>query len=89
MVASVFLRMWNKILREGNMETKCGEETEGKVIQRLPHLGIYPIYRHPNQIVLRMPTIICLQEPDIAVSLVALPEPGKYRGRCLQPMVAI
>jgi hypothetical protein len=28
------------------METKCGAETEGKAIQRLPHLGIHPIYRH-------------------------------------------
>ena len=25
------------------METKCGAETEGKAIQRLPHLGIHPI----------------------------------------------
>jgi hypothetical protein len=26
------------------MESKCGAETEGKNIQRLPHLGIHPIY---------------------------------------------
>jgi hypothetical protein len=25
---------------------KCGAETEGKAIQRLPHLGIHPIYSH-------------------------------------------
>ena len=29
----------------------CGAETEGKAIQRLPHLGIYPIYRHQTQTV--------------------------------------
>jgi hypothetical protein len=34
----------NKILTGGNMETKCGAETEGKAIQRLPHLVIHPIY---------------------------------------------
>ena len=29
---SVLLRRGNKILTEGNMETKCGAETEGKAI---------------------------------------------------------
>jgi hypothetical protein len=38
--ASVLLRRGNKILMGTNMETKCGAETEGKAIQRLPHLGI-------------------------------------------------
>jgi hypothetical protein len=42
--ASVLLRRRNKILTGGNMETKCGVETEGKAIQRLPHLWIHPIY---------------------------------------------
>jgi hypothetical protein len=40
--ASVLLRRGNKILMGENMETKCGAETEGKAIQRLPHLGIQP-----------------------------------------------
>ena len=44
--ASVLLRRGNKILTGGNMETKYGAETEGKAIQRLPHLGIHPIYSH-------------------------------------------
>jgi hypothetical protein len=44
MDASLLLRRGNKILTGGKMETKCGAETEGKVIQRLPHLGIHPIY---------------------------------------------
>jgi hypothetical protein len=41
--ASVLLRRGNKILMGGNTETKCGAETEGKNIQRLPHLEIYLI----------------------------------------------
>jgi hypothetical protein len=40
--ASVFLRRGNKILMGGDTETKYGAETEGKTIQRLPHLGIHP-----------------------------------------------
>ena len=44
--ASVLLRRGNKILMGGNTETKCGAETKGKDIQRLPHLGIHPICSH-------------------------------------------
>ena len=44
--ASVFLRSVNEILTGGNMETRCGAETEAKAIQRLPHLGIHPIHSH-------------------------------------------
>jgi hypothetical protein len=36
-------------LSKGNTETKCGAVTERKAIQRLPHLGIHPIYRHQIQ----------------------------------------
>jgi hypothetical protein len=50
---SVLLRRGNKILT-GNMQTKCGAETEGKAIQRLPHLGIHHIYRHQTRTLLRM-----------------------------------
>jgi hypothetical protein len=39
----LLLRKWNKILTEINMETRCGAETEGKSIQRLPHPRIHPI----------------------------------------------
>jgi hypothetical protein len=42
MDGSVLLRRGNKILKAGNMDTKCGTETEGKTFQRLPHLGIHP-----------------------------------------------
>jgi hypothetical protein len=31
------------------MDTKCGTKTEGKAIQRLPHLGIHPIYSYQTQ----------------------------------------
>ena len=39
----VLLRRGNKI-PTGDTETKCEAETEGKIIQRLPLLGIHPIY---------------------------------------------
>jgi hypothetical protein len=39
---SVLLRRRNKILMGGNTETKCGAETEGKAIQRLPTWGFIP-----------------------------------------------
>jgi hypothetical protein len=47
-IASVLLSRGNKIFMGGNMETKCGAETEGKAIQRLPHLGIHPIIQTLN-----------------------------------------
>jgi hypothetical protein len=53
MDTSVLLRRGNEIPIGGDTETKCGAETEGMTIQRLPHLGIHPIYRH--QTLLQMP----------------------------------
>jgi hypothetical protein len=50
--ASVILQRGNKILTGGNMETKCGAESEGKAIQRLPYLGIHPIYSYETQALL-------------------------------------
>jgi hypothetical protein len=44
--ASVLFRRGNKILTGTNIEKKYGAETEGKAIQRMPHLGIQPIYNH-------------------------------------------
>jgi hypothetical protein len=46
MSTSVLPRTGNKIPMGGDTETKCGAEIEGKAIQRLPHLGIHPIYSH-------------------------------------------
>ena len=51
----VLLRRGNKI-PTGDTETKCGAESEGKTIQRLPHLGIYPMYIYKTQTLLWMPT---------------------------------
>jgi hypothetical protein len=42
----LLLRMGNKIPMERVRETKFSAEMEGKTIQRLPHLGIHPIYNH-------------------------------------------
>ena len=67
-VSLVLLRRRNKILTGGNMETKCGTETEGKAMKRLPHLGIYPIYSYQTQILVWMPRSASRNEPDIAVS---------------------
>jgi hypothetical protein len=52
----ILLRRENKIPMEGVTETKCGAETEGMTIQRLPHLGIYSIYSHQTQTLLQMRT---------------------------------
>jgi hypothetical protein len=43
------LRKGNKILMGTNMETMYRAETEGKAIQRMPHLGIHPS-PNPNTI---------------------------------------
>ena len=41
----ILLRRVNKMPMEGVTETKCGAET----IQRLPYLGIHPVYNHQTQ----------------------------------------
>jgi hypothetical protein len=51
---SVLFRRGNKILTGGNMDIKCGAQTEGMTIQRLPHLGIHPIYSHQTQMLFQM-----------------------------------
>jgi hypothetical protein len=56
---SVLLRRGNKILTRANMEIKCGPEPEGKAIQTLPNLGIYPIYSHQSHTLLWMPRSAC------------------------------
>jgi hypothetical protein len=55
----VLLRKGNKISIGEDTEAKCGAETEGKTIQRWPHLGIHPIYSHQVQTILWMPTSVC------------------------------
>ena len=48
----VLLTRGNKIPMGGDTEIKCGAETEGKAIQRLPHLGIHPTYSYQTQTLL-------------------------------------
>ena len=55
----VILIRGNKIPTEEDTETKCGVESKEKTIQRLPHLGIHPIYRYKTQTLLWMPTSAC------------------------------
>ena len=59
MDALVLLRRGSKILMGGNMEKNCVVETEGKEIQRLPHLGIHPIYSHQTWMLLSMQGSVC------------------------------
>jgi len=49
--ASVLLRRGDKILTGRNTGTMNGADTERKAIQRLTHLGIYPICSHQTQLV--------------------------------------
>jgi len=84
MDASVLLRRGNKIFMGGNTGTNSRADIEGKAIQRLPHLGIHPLCSHQTQSLLLMTRSACWQEPDMAVSGKAIPEPYWYRLRCLQ-----
>ena len=76
---SFLLRMGNKIPIEGVTETKFGDETEGRMMQRLPHSGIHTVINHRTQTQSHMPARFCQQDPDIADSSEAMPVPGKYR----------
>jgi hypothetical protein len=53
---SILFKRGNNIPMEGVTEIKCGAETEGMTSQRLPHLGIHPIYNHQTQTLLWKPT---------------------------------
>ena len=55
MDTSFLPRMGNKISMEGVTGTNVGSEMEERTIQRLPHLGIHPIYNHQTQTLLHMP----------------------------------
>ena len=73
--ASVLLIRRNKTLTGESTGTNKGAGIEGKIIQRLPHLGIYPICSHQIQALLLMPSSAYWQEPDMDASSEALPEP--------------
>jgi hypothetical protein len=55
----ILLKMGNKIPMEGVTKTKFRAETEGWTIQRLPYLGIHPIYNHQTQTLLHIPARFC------------------------------
>jgi hypothetical protein len=59
MDTSFLLRMRKKISMEGVTETKFGAETEGRIIQRLPHLEMHLINNHQTQTLLHMPARFC------------------------------
>ena len=56
---SSLLKIGNKIPMKGVTETKFGAETEGRTMQRLPHLGIHTIINHQTQTLLHMPARFC------------------------------
>jgi hypothetical protein len=58
-VTLLLLRMGKKIPMEGVTDTKFSAQTEGKTTQRLPHLGIHPIYNHQTETLLHMPESFC------------------------------
>jgi hypothetical protein len=59
MDTSILLRRGNKIPMEGVIEAKFRKETERMAIQKLPYLGIHPIYNHQIQTLLWMPARDC------------------------------
>jgi hypothetical protein len=71
-----------------SFSTKCGAETKGMTILRLPHLGIHPIHNHQTQTLLWMPTSAYWQKPVIG-SGEAPPVPEKYRGGFSQPTIGL
>ena len=89
MASSTHLQNFNPefLLSQGDTGTMNRAETEGKSIQRLPHLGIHPTCRHQTQTLLLMPRSACWQELDTAVSWEALPVLDQYRCRCLQSTI--
>jgi hypothetical protein len=66
--ASVLLRREEKYSREEIWRQSVEQRVKKKIIQRLPHLGIHPIYTHQTQTLLWMPRSAWYQEPDKAFS---------------------
>jgi hypothetical protein len=63
MDTSILLRRGNKLPMKGVTETKFRAETEGRTIQRLPHLGFYPINNYQTQTLLHIPERFLLTGP--------------------------
>ena len=83
-----FKELHEVLCRTHQFKGQCSE-TEGKAIQRLPHLGIHPIWKYQIQTLLPMPRRACWQEPCIAVPWEALPEPDQYRCEWMQPNIGL
>ena len=81
----MLLRRGNGILTGGIIGTKCGAESKGKAIQRLPYLEIHPICSCKTQTLLQMLGTSCWLETDMAGSWRSLPKSRKYRDKCSQP----
>ena len=60
---------------------------KGWTIQRLLHLGFYPIISHQTQTLLHLPARFCGKDPDIAGSCEAMTVPGKHRSGCSQSSI--
>jgi hypothetical protein len=57
--SSFLFRIRNKLPMKGVTETNFRAEMEERTIQRLPHLGIHPIYNHQTQTLWHMPERFC------------------------------
>ena len=83
------------LLRRGNkhswkeIQRQSVKQVMGMTIQRLPHMGIHPIYSNQPQTLLSMPRSACWSEPHIAVSWEAMPVPEKYRCGFSQPTIKL
>ena len=78
------------LLSKENTGTKCGAETKKrKVHPETAPPGDHPTYSHQIQTLFLVLRSACWQEPDIAVSWEALPEPDRYRCGCSQPIIRL
>ena len=84
----VLLRRRNKIPTEGETETKCGVEFEGKTIEK-PLLVIHSIYSYKTQTLFWMSTSAGRPEMDIATTLEALLVHEKYLRGHSQPAIEL
>jgi hypothetical protein len=59
-MTSNHLQIFNSelFLSKGSMEAKYGAETEGKAIQKQPHLGIHLIHSHQTHTLLWMQRVL-------------------------------
>ena len=73
------------------MEIMCRVETEGKSIQRLSHLGIYPIYSHQTDTIVDAHKcwLTRVRYRNIAIIWETLLVHDKYRGRHSQPAIEV